>query len=105
MVVKKFKVVISNKARASLRDHIKYLKQEVSAETAEYVRKGIIDTCKNLAVFSGFSVERYLETEDKKYRSVTKWSYDIIFTVLEDTVRILNIIHRSQHPEKRKDIY
>jgi len=99
-----FKVIISNKARASLRGYIKYLKEEVSEETAEYVRKGIINTCKQLECFSGFSVERYLETDDKKYRSVTKWNYDIIYTVQDDTVRVLNIIHTSKHPDQRKDI-
>ncbi len=104
MVIKKSKVIISNKARASLRSYIKHLKEEVSEETAEYVRKGIIDMCKQLEDFSGFSVERYLETEDKKYRSVTKWNYDIIYTVHEDTIRVLNIIHTAQHPDKRKDI-
>ncbi len=104
MVIKKCRVIISNKAKASLKSYIEYLKKEVSEETAEYVRKGIIDKCKQLADFSGFSVEYYLETEDKKYRSVTKWNYNIIYTIHEDTVRVLNIIHTSQHPYKRRDV-
>jgi len=41
MVIKKAGVIISNKARQSFRNHIIYLKKEVSKETAELVRKGI----------------------------------------------------------------
>ena len=47
MVMKKDSVIITHKARTSLRSYIKYLKENVSKETAEHVRKGIIDTCKN----------------------------------------------------------
>lgn len=104
MVIKRFNVVISNKARESLKSYVKYLKEEVSAETAEHVRKGIIKKCMQLKDFSGFSEERYLETEDKKYRSVTQWDYNIIYTIKNHTVRVLNIIHTSQHPDKRKNI-
>lgn len=104
MVIKKSKVIISNKARASLRSYIKYIKEEVSTEMAEHVRAGILKKCSELKNFSEYSVERYLETDDKKYRSVTQWNFLIIYTIKGDTVRILNIIHTSQHPEKRKNI-
>lgn len=40
--MKKSRVVITYKARASLRGYVKYLKQEVSEEVADYVKKGII---------------------------------------------------------------
>jgi plasmid stabilization system protein ParE len=104
MVIKKSKVVISNKARESLRSYVRHLKEKVSPEMAEHVRSGIINKCKKLKDFSGYSEERYLETEDKRYRSVTQWNYNIIYTVKDDTVRVLNIIHTSQHPDKRKNI-
>ena len=79
MVMKKGRVIITHKARISLRSYIKYLKENVSEETAQHVRKGIIDTCKNLMNFSGYSKERYLEDEPKEYRSVTQWDYTILF--------------------------
>ncbi len=104
MVIKKSKVIISNKARESLRSYVKYIKEEVSPEMAEHIREGIINKCNELKDFSGYSVERYLETDDKKYRSVTQWNYNIIYTVKDNTVRVLNIIHTSQHPDKRKRI-
>ncbi|MEA3317079.1 MAG: type II toxin-antitoxin system RelE/ParE family toxin, partial [Bacteroidota bacterium] len=81
-----------------------HLKENVTEETAQHVRKGIIDTCKGLKNFSGYSIERYLEDEPKEYRSVIKWDYNIIYTIFEEEVRVLNIIHTSMHPSKRKDI-
>ncbi|SDC92756.1 type II toxin-antitoxin system RelE/ParE family toxin [Williamwhitmania taraxaci] len=104
MVAKKAKVIISNLARASLRSHIEYLKKEVSEETAEYVKQGILAKCAALPDFSGYSKERYLENESTDYRSVTQWDYNIIYTVVQGEVRILNIIHTSLHPDKRKEI-
>jgi plasmid stabilization system protein ParE len=104
MVIKKSKVIISNKARETLRSYVKFLNEEVSPEMAEYVRAGIIEKCKKLKDFSGYSVEPYLETKNKKYRSVTIWNFNIIYTVQKDSVKVLNIIHTSQHPDKRKNI-
>ena len=104
MVMKKSKVIIAHKARESLRGYIQYLKREVSEETAEHVRKGVLDKCKSLKNFPGYSKERYLEDEPGEYRSVTKWDYNIIYTVSKDEVRVLNIIHTSRHPSRRKDI-
>jgi len=43
MVIKKSGVIITYKASASLRNYIKHLKDEVSIETAEHVRKGILE--------------------------------------------------------------
>lgn len=104
MVMKKSKVIIAHKARTSLKEYIQYLKREVSEETAEHVRKGILDKCKSLSDFSGYSKERYLDGEPGEYRSATKWDYNIIYSVTKDEVRVLNIIHTSRHPSKRKDI-
>lgn len=101
--MKKERVIISHKARESLRNHIQYLKENVSCETAEHVRKGVLETCKNLKNFSGYSIERYLEHEPKEYRSVTKWDYNIIYTIENNEVRILNIAPTRMHPAKRKD--
>jgi plasmid stabilization system protein ParE len=102
--MKKSGVIITHKARASLRAYIEYLKKEVSPESAQHVKTGIIERCKSLRDFSGYSIERYLEGEPGEYRSVTQWNYNIIYTVVEDQVRVLNIIHTSRHPSRRKDI-
>jgi len=99
------KVIISNKARTSLKNIVEYLKKEVSKEVAEHVRKGILEKINQLKRFSGYSAERYLEDLPSKYQSVTIWNYNIMYTVTEKEVRILNIIHTSRHPDKRKDIH
>lgn len=104
MVMKRRRVIISQKAKASLLGYVTYLKKEVSPEMAEYVRKAVLAKCYELKGFSGHSKERYLENETFEYRSVTKWNYNIIYRVTEEEVIVLNIIHTSRHPEKRKDI-
>ena len=100
----KSRVVISFKARASLQEYYEYLRQAVSEETARHVKNGILAKCKSLKSFSGYSVETYLEDEPVIYLSVSKWNYNIIYTVLNDEVRVLNIIHVRMHPDKRKNI-
>lgn len=104
MVMKKSGVIISHKARSSLRKYIEHLKKEASQETAKYVKSRILERCKSLKDFSGYSIEHYLENEQKEYRSVTQWNYNIIYTIEKDQVRVLNIIHTSLHPSKRKDL-
>jgi plasmid stabilization system protein ParE len=104
MVMKKERVILSLKAKESLRDIVLYLKEHASPSTAEYVRKGIIEQCKNLKNFSGFAKERYLDFLPNEYRSVCKWDYLIIYTIKDKEIRILNIIHTHRHPVKRKNI-
>jgi plasmid stabilization system protein ParE len=104
MVMQRDSVIITHKARASLKAHVDYLKTNATPQAAERVRKGVIKKCKSLKNFSGYSVERYLEDEPIEYRSVTIWDYNIIYTATPHEVRILNIIHTSMHPSSRKDV-
>ncbi len=62
MGLKKEKVVISRRARRSIREIYEYIKdREKSKEKAHYVRKSILAKCLGLKDFSGFSQESYLE--------------------------------------------
>jgi predicted small metal-binding protein len=63
MVMRKARVIIFKKARESLREYYEYLKQEVSEEIARHVKNGVIEKCKSLKHFSGYSIEAYLEDE------------------------------------------
>ncbi len=103
MVIKE-RVILSLKAKASLRDIVTHLKKHASPAIAEHVRKGIIEKCKSLKDFSGFAKERYLDDLPEEYRSVCKWDYLIIYKLSDKEVRILNIIHTLRHPKKRKNI-
>lgn len=102
--MKKERVIISLKARKSLRDFHNYLVREVSKETADYVVEGILHRCRQLKDFSGFSKETYLEELPGDYRSVTQWNFKIIYTVGKDEIRVLNIIHMSRDTKNFKDI-
>ncbi len=102
--MKKERVIFSLKAKESLRDVVLYLKEHASPSTAEYVRKGIIEQCKSLKNFAGYSKERYLDYLPDEYRSICKWDYLIIYKVLDNEIRILNIAHTHRHPKKRKNI-
>lgn len=104
MVMKKRNVILSLKAKSSLVDIIAYLKKNASSSIAKYVRKGLIEKCKSLGDFSGYSKERYLEDLPEEYYSTYKWDYLIIYKVSDKEVRILNIIHTRRNPIKRKDL-
>lgn len=102
--MKKRKVVLSSKFKDSFKDYILYVKNNASSEMAEHVKSGILETCKNLAEFSGYSKELYILNKSTEYRSVTKWNYLIIYTIKDDEIWILNIIHTSRNPSRRNDI-
>lgn len=102
MEMKRDRIIISRKALLSVKKiYEELLKKKVSLETAKRIRDGIINKCKSLKDFAGYSKEPYLEGD---YRSVTQWSYIIIYRLTDKEVRVLNVIHGSQHPDKRKDI-
>ena len=104
MVIKRERVVISKKARNSIKQIYTYLKSGVSIETAEKVKSGIIEKCAKLKDFSGYSKEPYLEEFEEDYRSVSIWEYVIIYRITDKEVRILNIIHGRMNPSKRKNV-
>ena len=95
------RVIITRKAQASIYNIYKHLSRVSSEEIAKKVRDTLISTCRGLKDFSGYSNERYL---DGDYRSVTQWDYLIIYTVTESEIRILQVLHTSQHPDKRKKV-
>ena len=104
MGLKREKVIITRKAQESIKEIFEYVKIESSSlETARKVKDGIINRCKELKSFSGYSEEPYL-SKLGDYKSVIIWNYVIIFSVRDKTVNVLNIIHTSMHPDKRKDI-
>ena len=105
MGLKKKKVVITRLARSSIHEIYEFVKQkEKSVEIAHYVRKGILDKCFELEDFSGYSNEPCLEDYSVDYRSVSKWSYIIIYSTKDEVVRVLNVLHGKEKPESRKKL-
>lgn len=95
------RVIITKKAQASIYKIYKHVRRVSSEEIAKKVRDALISRCRGLKDFSGYSKERYL---DGDYRSVTQWDYLIIYTVFASEIRILQVLHTSQHPDKRKKV-
>jgi len=104
MVEKPIKVIISVKAQESIRTIFNYVKKESSYSTAQKVKSSIINKCKSLNDFSGYSKERYLDKLEGDYRSVSIWNYNIIYKVTTKNIWVLNVIHNSMHPDRRKNI-
>ena len=105
MGLKNEDVVITRLARTSIREIYEYVKnREKSVSKAHYVRESIINKCLSLKDFAGYSKEPYLEEYLEDYRSVSIWSYVIIYTVKDKQVRVLNIVHGKEHPESRKEL-
>ena len=105
MGLKSKDVVITRLARSSIREIYEYIKnREKSTSAAHFVRESIIKKCLSLKDFSDYSQEPYLEEYPEDYRSVSIWSYVIIYVVKEKQVRILNVVHGKEHPESRKNI-
>lgn len=72
-----------------------------SVSVARKVKKELINLAHSLNVFpEKFSVEEYLADEQENYRSVSKWSYKIIYEVTDDSIIIVDIFHTSQNPSK-----
>jgi plasmid stabilization system protein ParE len=72
-----------------------------SVAAARMVKKVLIKLAHSLNDFpEKFSIEEYLADEPENYRSVSKWSYKIIYEVTDDCIIIADIFHTSQHPSK-----
>ena len=89
-------------ARENLDDIYNFIAED-SESAARYVKKTLIELARSLGDFpEKYSKEEYLVDEPENYRSVSKWSYKIIYEVTEDYLISSDIFHTSQHPSKIK---
>ncbi|HMP99792.1 MAG TPA: type II toxin-antitoxin system RelE/ParE family toxin [Cyclobacteriaceae bacterium] len=101
---KVYRVVVTQSAKNALQDIIDYINKD-SPSAALKVRNELIHLISSLNhVPERFSKEIYLANRDGNYRSVTKWSYKIVYRILEEDVVVLSIFHTGQHPEKLKSL-
>ncbi|HMQ00391.1 MAG TPA: type II toxin-antitoxin system RelE/ParE family toxin [Cyclobacteriaceae bacterium] len=95
--MKLYRIIWDSRAKESLKAIILFIKEE-SPTAAEKVRKELLKLTASLKKMpERFSTEPYLEHKGNEYRSVTKWSYKIIYRVDEKEVRILEIIHTNRN--------
>jgi len=89
-----------NKAKENL-DRIYDFIAEDSVSAARYVKKNLVKLAHSLNDFpEKYSREEYLTNEPENYRSVSKWSYKIIFEVTDECLIIADVFHTSQYPSR-----
>ena len=103
MVGKVFKVVFSPKARRRLNQIADYLEKVASKTVARKVRNNILEAADKLKSLPK-SKPILPDTEDVRFevRYTKSYSYKLIFRIemTDDTVRILNISHDAEDPDK-----
>jgi plasmid stabilization system protein ParE len=100
--MKKLPIRWDRLAKRNLDDIYNYIAQD-SEVAARKVKKELVKLAHSLNDFpEKFSIEEFLIGEPEKFRSVSKWSYKIIYQVTEDCIIIVDLFHTSQHPSKIK---
>lgn len=74
---------------------------EDSVLAARKGKKELVNMARSLNDFpEKFSIEDYLADVPGNYRSVSKWSYKIIYEVTDECIIIADVFHTSQYPSK-----
>lgn len=74
---------------------------EDSVVAARKVKKELVNLVSSLNDFpEKFSIEDYLADVPGNYRSVSKWSYKIIYEVTDKCIIIADVFHTSRHPSE-----
>ncbi len=88
-------------AKESLDDIYKYIISRDSQHNARKVKKELVKLAGSLNDLpEKYSREEFLEEELENYRSISKWSYKIIYEVTDEAIIIADIFHTNQHPSK-----
>ncbi len=89
-------------AKKNLDNIYEYIAQD-SVVAARKVKKELINLAHSLKDFpEKYPIETFLSDESGNYRSVSKWSYKIIYEVTDEYIIIVDIFHTSRHPSKMK---
>ncbi len=101
MVKKKNLLILwDRKAKEHIDEIYEYIAKD-STDAAIYVKKKLVELAHSLNDFpEKYSKEEYLADEPEDYRSVSKWSYKIIFEITDEYLIIADIFHTGQHPSK-----
>lgn len=100
MVRKKLPVRWDKFAKENLDAIYEYIAQD-SVSAAKKVKKELVKLVGSLNDFpEKYPNEKYLINELENYRSVSKWSYKIIYEVTDECIIVADIFHTSQHPSK-----
>ena len=105
MVKKKKLTILWDKRAKDNLDNIYDFIAEDSIPAAQHVKRELIKLVRSLDDFpEKYSKEALLIDDPENFRSVSRWSYKIIYEVTESHIIIADIFHTSQHPSKIKRI-
>jgi plasmid stabilization system protein ParE len=87
-------------AKESLDNIYEYILQD-SLLNARKVKKELIKLVGSLNDFpKKYSKEEFLLELSENFRSVSKWSYKVIYEITNESIIIVDIFHTSQRPSK-----
>lgn len=87
-------------AKENLDEIYRYIARD-SIVAARKVKKELVKLARSPNDFPEKSaIEEYLINEPENFRSVSKWSYKIVYEVTEEYIINAYIFHTSQHPSK-----
>jgi len=96
-----YKIVLSNLAKADLRNIVTYISITESITRAKYVEQSILSQMKHLEHFpTAYPKDEYASTCERTIRFIIKWHYKILFFIDVNTVQIIGIFHTAQNTEK-----
>ncbi|MDA3893851.1 MAG: type II toxin-antitoxin system RelE/ParE family toxin [Salinivirgaceae bacterium] len=101
-MVKKKKLPIrwDRLAKKHLDNIYEYIAED-SVPAARKVKKELIKLAHSLNDFpEKYSIEEYLKHEPENYRSVSKWSYKIIYELTDECIIIADVFQTSQDTSK-----
>lgn len=97
---KKLPIRWAEQAKENLDQIYDYIAKD-SITSARHVKKSLVELAHSLNDFpEKYSKEEFLADEPENYRSVSKWSYKIIYEVTDEYLIIADIFQTSQHPSK-----
>lgn len=102
-----YKVVVTDDAKNNLREIIEYLGENASYDVAEKVRDAIEGEIAKLAEMpQSKGLLQGVKAKKFAYRRILKWSYRIIFTIVETelVVLVVRIDHAKNDPGKLENL-
>ena len=98
--MKRFSIIWDPIAIAELKDIYEYIRRD-SPPSAIIVRDELIRTVRGLQTMPRkFQVYEYANPSLGEYRTVVRWSYRIVYEILDSEVHVVRIIHTSREPGK-----
>lgn len=96
------KIVWSSRAKKSLKEIYNYIKKD-SPSSAKKVREDVIKLVKSLKISPAkFQVDSVIDK--KEYHSIPVWSYKVIYRILGNEIRVIDVFHTSRNPDELKKI-